>query len=53
MDAQQVRMDRSIAIAKAVIEASPAERLRMLTFLAGMVPMSVEKALAYVRDGIK
>jgi hypothetical protein len=52
MDAQQIRLDRSIAVATKVMEASPAERLRMLTYLAGMVPVAVEQAIKYVREGM-
>lgn len=43
-----VREARSVAIARRVLTLSPADQLRMLTFLAGMVPAAVEQALQYV-----
>lgn len=52
-DIESMRLTRAAAVARRVMELSPTDRLVALTFLAGMVPLSVEKALAYVREGIK
>lgn len=52
-EAETMRLARSLAVARKVMAMTADERTRALTFLAGMVPLSVEKAVAYVVDGVK
>lgn len=52
-EAEIARMSRSLSVARKVMALSQDERTRALTFLAGMVPQSVEKAVAYVMEAEK